>query len=173
MNELWQQFADQPVLLLGGLIRIAVIAVAILRRQASSGVVIVRSAPPAAEAPPVDGSDLAGAARALLAAGKKIEAVKLVRERTGLGLKEAKDFVDGLEQGAPAAPAVPVTPGQQGGILGELRSVMAMTDDVNREIQALLAAGKKIEAIKLVRERTGMNLKQAKDLVEHAERRLK
>lgn len=30
----------------------------------------------------------------LIFAGKKIEAIKLVREQTGLGLKEAKDFVD-------------------------------------------------------------------------------
>lgn len=33
----------------------------------------------------------------LLSAGKKIEAIKLVRERTGLGLKEAKDAVERLE----------------------------------------------------------------------------
>ncbi len=173
MNELWQQVMDQPVLLLGGLILIAVIAIVILRRQAGSGIVIVQSAPPAAKAPPVDDSDLAGTVRALLAAGKKIEAVKLVRERTGLGLKEAKDFVDGLEQPAFAVPAIPMTPGQQGDIPGDLRSIMAIADDVNREVQALLAAGKKIEAIKLVCERTGMNLKQAKDLVERVERRLK
>lgn len=33
-------------------------------------------------------------ARALTAAGKKINAIKLVREKTGLGLKEAKDLVE-------------------------------------------------------------------------------
>ena len=33
----------------------------------------------------------------LLSAGKKIEAVRLVRERTGLGLKESKDAVERLE----------------------------------------------------------------------------
>ena len=32
--------------------------------------------------------------RAAIAKGRKVEAVKLVRERTGLGLKEAKDIVD-------------------------------------------------------------------------------
>jgi len=31
---------------------------------------------------------------AAIAAGHKIEAIKLVRERTGLGLKEAKDLVE-------------------------------------------------------------------------------
>ena len=33
---------------------------------------------------------------ALIAAGKKIEAIKRVRQRTGLGLKEAKDYVERL-----------------------------------------------------------------------------
>ena len=32
--------------------------------------------------------------RAALAGGRKIDAIKLVRERTGLGLKEAKDLVE-------------------------------------------------------------------------------
>jgi hypothetical protein len=33
--------------------------------------------------------------RSLLLEGKKIQAIKRVRERTGLGLKEAKDLVEG------------------------------------------------------------------------------
>ncbi|MBZ0300416.1 MAG: ribosomal protein L7/L12 [Anaerolineae bacterium] len=37
--------------------------------------------------------------RDLLASGKKIEAIKFYRERTGLGLKEAKDAVEDLERG--------------------------------------------------------------------------
>ena len=32
----------------------------------------------------------------LIQAGKKIEAIKLYRESTGVGLKEAKDFVESL-----------------------------------------------------------------------------
>ncbi len=35
-------------------------------------------------------------ARALLARRRKIEAIKLVREHTGRGFKESRDFVDGL-----------------------------------------------------------------------------
>ena len=35
---------------------------------------------------------------ALIRAGQKIEAIKRVRDRTGLGLKEAKDVVDGRER---------------------------------------------------------------------------
>ena len=34
-------------------------------------------------------------ARQLVKSGRKIEAIKLVRESTGLGLKEAKDLVEG------------------------------------------------------------------------------
>ena len=62
------------------------------------------------------GSTLSGRANptgpeaVLLRAGQKIEAIKSLRERTGLGLKEAKDAVDLLErqlglQGAPAMSA--------------------------------------------------------------------
>lgn len=35
--------------------------------------------------------------RGLLAAGRKIEAIKLYRERTGVGLKEAKDAVESMD----------------------------------------------------------------------------
>ena len=37
---------------------------------------------------------------------------------------------------------------------------------LGRDLEQLLSAGKKIEAIKLVRERTGLSLKDAKDAVE-------
>jgi ribosomal protein L7/L12 len=40
--------------------------------------------------------------------GQKIEAIKLVRDLTGCGLKEAKDFVDNIESGnKPASPGKP------------------------------------------------------------------
>ena len=52
--------------------------------------------------PPAGGSirlapEVVEQAKALLAERHKIEAIKLVRERTGWGLKESKDFVDGLD----------------------------------------------------------------------------
>jgi hypothetical protein len=46
----------------------------------------------------------------LLAKGAKIQAVKLYREATGAGLREAKDFVDGIEAGLPA-PQPPIGTG--------------------------------------------------------------
>jgi large subunit ribosomal protein L7/L12 len=45
------------------------------------------------QAPPLD----PGIREALLK-GNKILAIKLYREETGLGLKEAKDYIDALEQ---------------------------------------------------------------------------
>jgi hypothetical protein len=50
---------------------------------------------PAGAAPIGDlAEDVAGEVRASLAAGNKIEAIKLVRAATGLGLAEAKDIVE-------------------------------------------------------------------------------
>src|SRR5262245_26326371 len=54
---------------------------------------------PVAAAPPT--GDLERQLRALLAQRQKIQAIKLVREQTGVGLKEAKDAVERLELGRP------------------------------------------------------------------------
>ena len=84
----------------------------------------------------------------LLQAGRKIEAIQLFRERTGVGLKQAKDTVEAIQEGRPFA--LPEKPGPQ----------------FENELTGLLQAGGKIEAIKLFRERTGAGLKEAKDAVE-------
>jgi len=44
-------------------------------------------------------ADLIQSVEEALARGQKIEAIKLVRDGTGMGLKEAKDFVEALERG--------------------------------------------------------------------------
>jgi len=93
------------------------------------------------------------AVRALLDDGNKIEAIKLVREQTGLGLKEAKDLVDAMERGA----AVSILPGTDS---------PAFHGDVDSEARRLVAAGKVIDAIKLVRAQKNLGLKEAKDYVE-------
>ena len=51
------------------------------------------SGEPAASLPP----EVEELVRALLTAGRKIEAIKLVREASHLGLKEAKDLVESME----------------------------------------------------------------------------
>jgi large subunit ribosomal protein L7/L12 len=59
---------------------------------ASLGVQVPERPTPAASAG--IGSDQLDEIRTLMHTGRKIEAIKRVREITGLGLKEAKDLVD-------------------------------------------------------------------------------
>jgi ribosomal protein L7/L12 len=123
-------------------------------RARSTDVALIPAAPPTAAAPVSD--DLAEAVRVLVTQNKKIEAVKLVRERSGLGLKEAKDWVDALETGQPIALAAVPT------------AAPAPLDTLELESAArvLVSQGKKIQAVKLVRDHTGLGLKEAKDWVE-------
>jgi ribosomal protein L7/L12 len=83
-------------------------------------------------------------------AGKNIQAVKIVREHSGLGLKEAMDLVVAYERGEhvrlPARPAIDPA--------------------LSPEVIVLLNEGQTIPAIKLLREETGLGLKEAKDLVD-------
>jgi ribosomal protein L7/L12 len=82
--------------------------------------------------------------------GLKIQAIKAYRELTGAGLKDAKDYVEALEAGAPPPAVTPAA---------SSRSDLA-------EVSALLAKGNKIAAIKRYRELTGVGLKEAKDYVD-------
>ncbi|PRX98813.1 hypothetical protein [Allonocardiopsis opalescens] len=87
----------------------------------------------------------------LLGRGRTIEAVKVVRERTGLGLSEAVELVDALAAGRPLP-----TPAGAGGL----------PEDVREAARALARQGRTIEAVKLVRERTGAGLAEAKRAVD-------
>lgn len=51
-----------------------------------------------------------------LRAGNKIEAIKRVREATGMGLAEAKGLVDAYERGSPVAPGMARTAGRPAGL---------------------------------------------------------
>ena len=98
--------------------------------------------------------DQRGAIVAALKSGNKIEAIKLCREATGMGLAEAKDWVEKLE----ADPDAPQP--TAGAVEGALAPVAE-----------LLFAGQKIAAIKLYREqvKTGAGLKESKEAVEQLE----
>lgn len=88
----------------------------------------------------------------LIAQDRKLEAVKLLRETTGMDLQRAVEEVERLssETGEPAGAPAPAVPGE-----------------IPAEVRELALQGKKIEAIKLLRERSrGLGLKEAKDLVE-------
>ena len=76
---------------------------------------------------------------------KKIQVIKVVRELTGLGLKEAKDLVEGAPK------------------------------PVKEDFDVILkgSGDKKIQVIKVVRELTGLGLKEAKDLVDGAPKNVK
>ena len=93
-----------------------------------------------------------------LARGQTIEAIKLLREARGLGLKEAKDIVDAQLAGAPSS--LPASSFEQTMPAGALAA--NVIDALHR--------GNKIEAVRLVRDQTGMGLKEAKDAVDAYER---
>ena len=100
------------------------------------------------ERPGEIGQDLESQLTGLLQEGRKIDAIKRFREATGAGLKQAKDAVEAIEQGQPLA------------------AVGKQEDSFEYQLIELLQTGRKIEAIKLFRERTGADLKEAKDAVE-------
>jgi ribosomal protein L7/L12 len=112
---------------------------------------------------PVAAGDWQDEMRRLIAGDKKIEAIKVVREATGLGLKEAKDLVEAAERGEPIFPPVVEQPTVERPLL---------PPDWPEQVLELLRQGNKLEAIKLYRQETGVGLKEAKDAVEEMEKGL-
>ena len=100
------------------------------------------------DAPELDPGSLEDSIRSLLAQGKKITAIKRYREQTGAGLAAAKHAVERLERGESFA------------------ADAAAANDPDQQILELLAAGKKIAAIKIYREQMQAGLKEAKEAVE-------
>ena len=93
------------------------------------------------------GTVVEGQVRQLLADGRKIEAIRIYREATRVGLAEAKYAVEEIERNT-------------------TRSVANHDDDSVEDLLQLLREGNKIEAIKRHRDRTGAGLKESKDYVE-------
>lgn len=92
----------------------------------------------------------------LIAAGRKIEAIRVYREATGCGLLEAKNAVEAIEAGR-QWPEQPVPDADE--------------PELNREVLDLVRGGNLIAAIKRYREATGRGLKESKDAVETLARR--
>jgi ribosomal protein L7/L12 len=97
----------------------------------------------------------------LIEAGNKIEAIKVYRELTGVGLKESKDAVDAMEAGKP----VMLTNSQAFSQTFSGNDDKELLDEINRHLHN----GNKIEAIKVYREKYKVGLKEAKDAVESME----
>lgn len=106
---------------------------------------------------------------AALERGRLIEAIKIVRDSTGLDLKAAKDAVERYanQQEAP----VPRQESDWG--RGEPEGVVGMQGNGPASVPpaalAALAKGNKVEAVRLTREATGLGLGDAKRLVDNHE----
>ncbi|MBO4274398.1 ribosomal protein L7/L12 [Microbispora triticiradicis] len=98
--------------------------------------------------PPVSAA-LQQRVRELYAENKKVEAIKLIREETGLGLKEAKDLADGIGAGRP----LPVATARHG-------------YDLAARAREMKAAGRVEQAVFLVRGETGMSQSEAERFVD-------
>lgn len=92
----------------------------------------------------------------LVKEGRKIDAIKLVREITGCGLKEGKEAVEKLEQELTQGKPAP----------------LPSAAELEAEVRSLLRNGDKIQAIKAVRDATGCGLKEGKEAVERLEQGL-
>jgi ribosomal protein L7/L12 len=94
--------------------------------------------------------------RDLVEAGKIDEAVEVYAKFAGVDIYSAKDAVAEIQREPEAS--------------DHLSDAASAADP---QIVALVQQGKKIEAIKIYRERTGLGLKEAKDAVEQIEREMK
>jgi ribosomal protein L7/L12 len=86
-------------LIIAGVVVLVLVGAAatLLRRSWGSSLERTGAAPSVRYHSPADIPDAERAAiRALVGGGNKIAAIKRVRELTGMGLKEAKDYVDSL-----------------------------------------------------------------------------
>jgi ribosomal protein L7/L12 len=152
------------VILVCGVVLVAVLATASSRKGSSQPMGYAPAPPPppagyAGHSPYQTRAGISAPALAevqtLLARGKKIQAIKVVREETRMGLKDAKDYVDAMLGGG-LAPALPgaVSWGQQPG--GGLLSERART---------FKAAGDLASAVALVRAETGMSQSEAERFI--------
>jgi ribosomal protein L7/L12 len=105
---------------------------------------------------------------ALLHDGSRIPAIRLYKNRTGLGLRQSKEDVELLEQDPANA-----------GVLEKLRKGAparsfgaAQYQVLLKQVEELLRAGNKPGAIRLYLEKTGCSLKEANDSVEAVEARV-
>lgn len=133
------------------IVAVAVVVILILRARAESSATVPLKAYRASQTS--TGQPDVRHIADLLLQGRKIEAIKAYMEISGKGLEEAKSAIERydpiLQKFAPA-PSPP--------------SFDAVSDWA--EIDELLERGNKIAAIKLYRQKTGCDLKEAKDAID-------
>ena len=114
--------------------------------------------------------------------GQKVQEIKLVKECTGLGLKESKDIIDKVYAGIPqtitcndkAAKKQFIEDFGASGIagpnddLGELckNGFCITSSSITADALINKLGGNKLQAIKFIRECSGLGLKEAKELVD-------
>jgi ribosomal protein L7/L12 len=97
--------------------------------------------------------DLLDEIKGLIRQKQKIEALKLARERLKITLREAKDIVDSADSDASIWATI-------------TKDGASSQDELMDQVKALIRADQKILAIKLLRERLKIGLREAKDIVD-------
>ncbi|HEU5375019.1 MAG TPA: ribosomal protein L7/L12 [Ktedonobacteraceae bacterium] len=147
-------------------------AKAAVERMAPAGPGLYSQNIPAGRVDMMDEGMLKAEVERLLMQRRTIQAIKLYREHTGLGLREARDAVTQIANAMQSG----ISSFAQRGELdtGAEQSVQAqqIVARPGDDVRSLLLEGKKISAIKLYREQTGLGLREAKDIVEQMERTL-
>lgn len=102
----------------------------------------------------------------LISQSKKIEAIKLLRMHSNLGLKDSKDAIDAMERsGCLVIPGI-----EASGMSATVEPDSERSIPDLEEVKRLIRDGRKVDAVKLVRERTGLGLEEAKAEVDRLAR---
>jgi hypothetical protein len=137
------------LLIIGSFLALLVIAAIALMR---------RSARPSIPAPRLGPAELHHRVQDLTAQGRAIEAIKLIRDQTGLGLADAKRYADDVAAGrAPLRPGGMQEIPRRGGA------------DLADRVRELKTAGRAEQALFLVRGETGMAEADARRFVDAIE----
>jgi ribosomal protein L7/L12 len=101
--------------------------------------------------------------KSLIDQWKIMDAVKLVRETKGLGLKESKDYINKFMRGEEY---------EEIAFESAENEEVIEPEELDGKVFELLMKKRKIDAIKLVKENLDIGLKEAKDYVEEIEKKL-
>lgn len=95
--------------------------------------------------------ELIGRLRTLIAADRKIQAIKELRQHTGMSLLDAKNYVERLPPSGPVPPPAPPA---------------ELSEAAQARAQELIAARRFVQAVKVIRDDTGWPLKESKDTMD-------